>query len=118
MSDVPAQPKAKPKSRRKARPARKPRSKPLPPWNVVLLDDDAHTYPYVVELMAAVFGFDNTKGFQIAKEVDSRGRAIVLTTHRELAELKRDQILAYGADWRIPTCKGSMSAVIEPAPGA
>jgi ATP-dependent Clp protease adaptor protein ClpS len=49
--------------------------------------------------------------------VDATGRVIVLTTHREKAELKRDQIHAYGADFRIAACKGSMSAIIEPAEG-
>jgi ATP-dependent Clp protease adaptor protein ClpS len=39
----------------------------------------------------------------------------VETTTRERAELKRDQIHAYGADWRIEHCQGSMSAVVEPA---
>jgi len=47
--------------------------------------------------------------------VDETGRVIVLTTHRERAELKRDQIHAYGTDRRVATCKGSMSSVIEPA---
>jgi ATP-dependent Clp protease adaptor protein ClpS len=47
--------------------------------------------------------------------VDTRGRAIVLTTTLEHAELKRDQIHAYGPDPRIPRCKGSMTAEIEPA---
>ena len=37
------------------------------------------------------------------------------TTTFERAELKRDQIHAYGADWRLARCKGSMSASIEPA---
>jgi ATP-dependent Clp protease adaptor protein ClpS len=40
---------------------------------------------------------------------------IVETTTRERAELKQEQIHAYGPDSRIPRCKGSMSAVIEPA---
>ena len=34
---------------------------------------------------------------------------------KEHAELKRDQIHAFGADVRVPTCAGSMSAVILPA---
>jgi ATP-dependent Clp protease adaptor protein ClpS len=51
----------------------------------------------------------------MAKEVDESGRVIVLTTHKELAELKRDQIHAWGPDKQIATCKGSMSATIEPA---
>ena len=55
--------------------------------------------------------------FEMAKEVDTTGRVIVLTTTREHAELKRDQIHAYGKDHQISTCKGSMSASIEPMPG-
>jgi ATP-dependent Clp protease adaptor protein ClpS len=54
----------------------------------------------------------------MAKEVDTTGRVIVLTTSREHAELKRDQIHAFGADPLLARCKGSMSAMIEPAPEA
>jgi ATP-dependent Clp protease adaptor protein ClpS len=52
----------------------------------------------------------------MAWEVHTQGRVIVLTTTLELAELKRDQIHAFGPDPLIPRCKGSMSATIEPAP--
>ena len=52
----------------------------------------------------------------MAEEVDTKGRVILLTTHKEKAELKRDQVLAYGADFRMATSKGSMSAIVEPAP--
>jgi ATP-dependent Clp protease adaptor protein ClpS len=51
----------------------------------------------------------------MACEVDSAGRVVVDTTSKERAELKRDQIHAFGADWRIERCHGSMSAEIEPA---
>jgi ATP-dependent Clp protease adaptor protein ClpS len=47
--------------------------------------------------------------------VDTEGRAIVCTTSLERAELKRDQIHAFGPDPRIVRCSGSMSAQIEPA---
>lgn len=87
-----------------------------PLWNVILLDDDDHSYEYVIELLGAVFGHPPEKSFQMAVEVDATGRAIVFTAHRELAELKQEQIHAYGKDWRIPRCAGSMTAVIEPAP--
>jgi ATP-dependent Clp protease adaptor protein ClpS len=40
---------------------------------------------------------------------------IVLTTSKEHAEIKQEQIHAFGPDPRIARCKGSMSAVIEPA---
>lgn len=101
----------------KPKPARKRRrkAKQLPPYNVVLLDDDDHTYAYVIEMLGAVFAHGAEKAYQMAKEVDASGRVIVLTTHREHAELKRDQIHAFGTDPRIEACRGSMSAVIEPA---
>ncbi len=92
-----------------------PRTKQPRLWNVVLLDDDQHTYDYVIELAQKVFGVQLTRAFQIAKTVDSDGRAICLTTHKEHAELKVEQIHGFGADVLIAGCKGSMSAIIEPA---
>ncbi len=94
---------------------KKPRRQPR--YNVILWNDDEHTYEYVIELLQKLFGYPVEKGFTMAKEVDSSGRVIVLTTTREHAELKRDQIHAYGKDHRIRACKGSMSATIEPVPG-
>jgi ATP-dependent Clp protease adaptor protein ClpS len=98
--------------RRKEEKKRKP--KPQPRYNVILWDDDDHSYAYVTAMMMEVFHFPAEKGFQIAKEVDTRGRCIVLTTTKEHAELKRDQIHAYGKDDLIQGCKGSMTATIEP----
>ena len=86
-----------------------------PPYNVVLLDDDDHTYAYVIEMLKALFGHPEQKGYQLAEEVDTTGRVIVLTTTMEHAELKRDQVHAYGKDPRMERCKGSMSAIIEPS---
>lgn len=91
----------------------KPRQ--LPPYHVLLLDDQDHTYEYVMEMLQVLFGYPPERGFRIAEEVSNRKKAVVFTTHRELAELKRDQIHAYGMDTRVPTCAGSMSAVIVPA---
>jgi ATP-dependent Clp protease adaptor protein ClpS len=98
--------------KRKEEAKRKP--KPQPRYNVVLWDDDDHSYAYVTAMMMEVFRFPAEKGFQIAKEVDTAGRCIVLTTTKEHAELKRDQIHAYGKDDLIAGCKGSMTASIEP----
>ena len=86
----------------------------LPPYNVVLLNDDDHTYDYVIEMLGSLFGYNPTKGFSMAHQLNPQGRVIVLTTHKELAELKRDQIHEFGKDWRLDRCAGSMSAVIEP----
>lgn len=87
-----------------------------PRWNVVLLNDDDHTYQYVIEMLMVIFGFSQEKGFLIAREVDKSGRAICLTTSKEHAELKQEQIHAYGPDPYLGReCKGSMTAIIEPA---
>jgi ATP-dependent Clp protease adaptor protein ClpS len=85
-----------------------------PRWNVVLLNDDDHTYDYVVEMLGKVFGHDLETAFRMAVEVDSADRVIVDTTSKERAELKQEQIHAFGPDWRLPRSQGSMSAVIEP----
>jgi ATP-dependent Clp protease adaptor protein ClpS len=99
----------------KARSRNRNKPKQLPPYNVILLNDDDHTYEYVIRMLGELFAFPAERGYQLAKVVDKEGRAILLTTHRELAELKQEQIHAYGTDTRVATCKGSMSAIIEPA---
>lgn len=86
-----------------------------PAYHVVLLDDDEHTYRYVIEMLGALFGYSRQRAFALAETVDRVGRAVVATTTRERAELKRDQIHAWGRDRWIRRCAGSMSAVIEPA---
>ncbi len=98
-----------------SRQKRKKKTIHVPLYNVVLLDDDDHTYEYVIEMLAKLFGHSTSTAFRMACKVDISGRVIVETTHRERAEFKRDQIHAYGPDWRIPECKGSMSALVEPA---
>lgn len=89
-----------------------------PLFNVVLLDDDDHTYDYVIEMLGKIFLMPPEVAFQHAVEVDASGRTIVMTCEREQAEFGRDQIHGYGADPRMPRSAGSMSAVVEPAGGS
>lgn len=96
------------KSTAKSKPKRQPR------YHVVLWNDDDHTYPYVVFMLKKLFGHPMATGLKMALEVDTKGRVVVLTTTKEHAELKRDQIHAFGADRLIARSKGSMSASIEP----
>jgi ATP-dependent Clp protease adaptor protein ClpS len=95
--------------------ATQPKQKRQPPYHVILLNDDDHTYDYVIRMLGALFGHPREKAYLLAKEVDTKGRAIVDTTTKERAELKRDQIHAFGPDPLLPRSKGSMSAIIEPA---
>ena len=88
--------------------------KKQPRYHVVLWDDNDHSYDYVIMMLRQLFGHSFPIGFKMARTVDSHGRVICLTTTREHAELKRDQIHAFGRDCLIPRCKGSMTATIEP----
>src|SRR4029077_17456121 len=84
-----------------------------PPYNVILLNDDDHTFEYVIRMLKELFAYPEEKGFKMADEVHRTGRVIVLTTTLEHAELKRDQIHAFGPDPLLEQFKASMSAMIE-----
>ena len=83
-------------------------------YRVVLLDDDDHTYDYVIEMLQKIFVFTLEEAYRHAEEVDSCGRTVLITCEKPQAEFARDQIIAYGADWRLDRSKGSMSAIVEP----
>ena len=98
----------------------KPRSLPQtappalePPWHVILWDDEVHTHEYVIEMLGAIFGHAHDLALKMAKEVHASRRVVVATVHKELAELRQQQIEEYGPDKRVPECKVSMRATIE-----
>ena len=92
-----------------------PASQPARLWRLVLIDDDDHTYEYVIEMLGALFGYGPGKAFALARIVDTDGRVTLMTGEREACEAKQSQVHAYGADPRIPRSQGSMSAIIEEA---
>ncbi len=95
----------------------KNKPKMQPNYHVIIWNDEEHSYDYVIELLMVLFGHSFERAFQITDEVHHSGKGIAWTCHQELAELKRDQVLAFGADWRMPKVShGSIRATIEPAP--
>ncbi|MEO6398290.1 MAG: ATP-dependent Clp protease adaptor ClpS [Tepidiformaceae bacterium] len=86
-----------------------------PPYHLILLDDDHHTYQYVVMMLGAIFGYSRDKGFAIACVVDANGQAIVMTASKDEVSLKQQLIHNFGADPLMENSLGSMSAIIEPA---
>jgi len=91
------------------------REEMAPLYRVVLLDDNDHTYDYVIEMLQKIFIFSLEEAYRHAEEVDRCGRTVLITCELPQAEFARDQIHAYGKDWRLVRSRGSMSAVVEPA---
>lgn len=99
----------------KKRPDTRTKAKKYPPYHVILLNDEDHSYEYVMEMMRDLFGYQEDQAFKIAETVDRKKRAIVATMQKEQAEFKQGQIHSRGADPRIAKCEGSMTAILEPA---
>src|SRR5437899_5091092 len=84
-------------------------------YHVIILNDDEHSFDYVIEMLQAVFGFSYATALAHTMEADSTGSSIVLTCGLAEAEKKRDQVHTYGPDWRMPNSRGSVAALVEPA---
>ena len=84
-------------------------------YHVIILNDDEHTFDYVIEMLQAVFNLPHATAMSRTVEADATGSAIVVTTNLEEAERKRDAVHAYGPDWRLPHSRGSIAALVEPA---
>ena len=94
------------------------REQKVPLYRVVLLDDNDHTYDYVIEMLQKIFIFTAEQALRHAQEVDAMGRTVLITCELPEAEFARDQVQGYGRDWRLPRSQGSMSAIVEPAVNA
>lgn len=115
MPQTPTATPTRPSTQHKPRPEPAGDPKPLTPWNVVVLDDQEHTYEYVIDMLGRVFGHGRQKAYELARTIDTQGRAVVATVHRELGELKVAQIVGFGPDPLLATSTGPMRAFLEPA---
>jgi ATP-dependent Clp protease adaptor protein ClpS len=77
----------------------------LPPYNVLLHNDDVNTMDHVVHaLLRSVPRLTRAEAIQIMLEAHHTGVALVVTCPLEQAELYRDRLQSYG-----------LTATIEPA---
>jgi ATP-dependent Clp protease adaptor protein ClpS len=65
-----------------------------------LLDDNDHTYDYVIEMLQKILIFTLDQALRHAEEMDRAGRTVLITCELRDAEFARDQIHPYGPDWR------------------
>jgi ATP-dependent Clp protease adaptor protein ClpS len=100
-----------------SKPAPATRTKRQPPYAVVVLNDDLHTFAYVIEALGKIFGYNQTKAMHLAMQIHENGRAVVWSGTLELAELKRDQIRSFGPDhFAEKTVTFPLGACVEPLP--
>ena len=86
---------AKPKAARKTTPKRKP-PRHLPQWKVLLHNDDKNSYDFVVETIVELTPLNKQEAVVRMKEADETGVALLLTTHKERAELYQEQFTSKG----------------------
>ena len=85
----------------------------LTQWNVVLINDQDHSYNYVTSMLREVFKLPAARAVEVASRLDRQGRAVCCTSHKEHAEFKREQVLGFGRDTLVDRSSGSMNAVLE-----
>lgn len=86
-----------------------------PPYAVVVLNDDDHTFDYVIHTLVKVFKYKVEKCVELAQKIHDNGRAIVWVGSLEVAELKRDQIRGAGPDhWSSKKVTWPLNVELEP----
>jgi ATP-dependent Clp protease adaptor protein ClpS len=73
-----------------------PRVDKMPPFKVLLHNDDHNDMAYVTVAVVMIAGVRPERAFEIMMEAHDKGVGLVCVTHKELAELKRDQLLSKG----------------------
>lgn len=86
-------------------------------YHVIILNDDEHSYEYVVEMLQLAVGLSFAQAMARTVEADTNGSSIVSTCGLEDAETKRNRIHSFGPDPRMPGSRGSVAALVEPAAG-
>jgi len=83
------------------KPAQKPQptkntAQPLPPWKVLLHNDDKNDMGYVVETIVSLTPLNEQAAVLRMAEAHKTGVALLLVTHKERAELYHDQFQSKG----------------------
>ncbi|HEX8323576.1 MAG TPA: ATP-dependent Clp protease adaptor ClpS [Tepidisphaeraceae bacterium] len=91
--------KEKPKEKGQPKPPQ-----PLPPWKVLLHNDDKNDMGFVIESIVSLTPLNEQAALVRMKEAHDTGVALLLVTHKERAELYQEQFQTKG-----------LTVTIEPA---
>jgi ATP-dependent Clp protease adaptor protein ClpS len=86
----------------------------LPPYHVLIENDDHHSQDFVVIVLRKVFGYDEPQATQLMHAAEETGEAVVWTGPKEVAELKLDQLRSFH-EKRDDRDLGPVGCRIEPA---
>lgn len=64
----------------------------LPPWKVLLHNDDVHDMGFVIESLCRFARLSTPAAARCTMEAHKKGMSLVLATHREHAELIAEQL--------------------------
>ncbi len=92
-----------------------PEEKTEPLFELILFDDNDHSYDYVISMLSTLFSIDPMRAERMAHEVDHVGQVTIKVCPKEEAVQGRDQIHRFGPDPLIPWSTSSMRAAVEPA---
>lgn len=99
-----------------AEPRAESRAKILPPYHVLIENDDDHSQLFVVMVLRKVFGYDEPKAIQLMTSAEEAGEAVVWTGAKEVAELKLEQLCTFHEKhWQDQRDLGPVRCRIEPA---
>ena len=90
------------------------RSRLLPPYHVIVENDDHHSQMFVVLVLRKVFGYDEPRAIDLMMTAHETGQAVVWTGPKEVAELKLDQLRTFHEE-REDADLGPLGCRIEPA---
>jgi ATP-dependent Clp protease adaptor protein ClpS len=89
----------------------------VPPYNVILLNDDHHSMEFVIEVLCKALGYNVERSYQLMMQAHTSGRTVVWTGPKEGAELKVEQIRTFHEKRDDGRNFGPLGCEIEPAPG-
>lgn len=90
-----APPAAKPTAP-KTRPDKKDQPEVAPPWRVVLHNDEVNVFENVVRLLHRITPLSMEEAFERTQQAHTNGKAVLLSTHKERAELYVEQLTSVG----------------------
>ena len=73
----------------------KPKTSNLPPWNIVLWNDEINPIEFIVEKVAKIATLTKEIAEKKAVEAHEKGKSLLLTTHKEKAELIVEQFTSH-----------------------